>query len=98
MLEVNHDLKMLARSRYPGYLKKRIAGENGHLSNAAAGEALAKTASGKEQKVLLAHLSDENNDRCVALETVREVLSRKAIDSFKVRVAGRLAVSPVIIV
>ncbi len=98
MLEANHDFKMLARSRYPGYLKKRIAGEQGHLSNVAAGEVLAKTASGKEQKVLLAHLSDENNDRRVALETVREVLSKKAIDSFKVRIAGRLAVSPAIIV
>ena len=98
MLEANHDFKMVARSRYPGYLKKRIAGERGHLSNVAAGEVLARTASGKEQKVLLAHLSDENNDRRVALETVREVLSKKAIDSFKVRIAGRLAVSPAIIV
>ena len=98
MLEANHDFEMLARGRYPGYLKKRIAGERGHLSNTAAGEILAKTASGKEQKVLLAHLSDENNNRRAALETVREVLSRKAIDSFKVRVAGRLAVSPTIIV
>ncbi len=98
MLEANHDFKMLARSRYPAFLKKRISGEHGHLSNVAAGEILAMTASGKEQKVLLAHLSEENNDGHLALETIGEILSRKAVDSLKVRVAGRLAVSPAIIV
>src|SRR3972149_6366212 len=57
VLESNHDFKMLARGRYPRPLKARIAGDRGHLSNIVAGRTLARLAPGREQKDLLAPLS-----------------------------------------
>jgi phosphoribosyl 1,2-cyclic phosphodiesterase len=98
MLEANHDLEMLARSRYPRFVKTRIAGECGHLSNIAAGNILATTASGRAQKVLLAHLSKESNEPEIALSTVRDILVGKAVDSLSLMVAGRLDPSPVLVV
>lgn len=98
MLESNHDLNMLARSRYPRYLKARISGARGHLSNLTAARVLAEMATGREQKILLAHLSQENNEPRVALETIREVLAREAVDSLKLSVAGRLKVGPALVV
>ena len=42
LLESNHDPQLLAASNYPDFLKRRIAGHLGHLSNEAAGQ-LART-------------------------------------------------------
>ncbi len=97
VLEANHDPGMLARSRYPRYLKKRIAGRQGHLSNAAAADVLVETASGARQQVLLAHLSEENNDARVALGAVQDTLARAAVDSLEVHIAPRLTLSPIIV-
>lgn len=96
VLESNHDFKMLANGRYPRHLKARIAGDRGHLSNSVAGQALARLASGREQKVLLAHLSEDNNHPDIALKTVSEILTGAAIDSIKLDVAGRLVPSAVV--
>jgi len=96
VLESNHDFGMLSRGRYPGRLKARIAGDRGHLANATAGRTLARLASGAEQKVLLAHLSRENNSPEIALRTVGDILARENIDSIKLSVAGRLAPSLVV--
>jgi len=77
ILEANHDAKMLRQGPYPFYLKKRIASVVGHLSNQMSGEALAEFISSKTHKVLLAHLSAENNHPSLALETVKEVLKEQ---------------------
>jgi phosphoribosyl 1,2-cyclic phosphodiesterase len=74
VLEANHDLDMLRTGKYPYYLKKRISGVDGHLSNEDAGKALAKIFSDKIKKVVLAHLSQENNTREKALDTVSGAL------------------------
>lgn len=96
VLESNHDFGMLSRGRYPGRLKARIAGERGHLSNVAAGRALARLATGREQKVLLAHLSNDNNRPGIALKTVGDILAQENIESLKISVAPRLALSQVL--
>ena len=70
VLEANHDLDMLRTGSYPVFLKKRIAGVDGHLSNEDAGKALAKVFGKRTKKVILAHLSQENNTRERALSTV----------------------------
>ena len=44
VLESNHDPDLLARSAYPDFLKRRVAGQHGHLSNAQAAAALAPAA------------------------------------------------------
>lgn len=90
VLEANHDLKLLHSGPYPLALKRRIASHLGHLSNKMAGFALAAAASGKEQKVLLAHLSQENNHPDLALKTVKTILNQFAIDSLKLAIAPRL--------
>lgn len=66
--EANHDPAMLMDGPYPYYLKQRILGHHGHLSNAACGE-LCRGAGAKT--VVLAHLSAENNRPSLALEAVR---------------------------
>ncbi|MCI6173576.1 MAG: MBL fold metallo-hydrolase, partial [Clostridiales bacterium] len=42
LLESNHDVHMLEAGRYPYYLKRRILGERGHLSNETAGRLLSR--------------------------------------------------------
>jgi phosphoribosyl 1,2-cyclic phosphodiesterase len=66
VLECNHDLQMLAMSRYPASLKARIGGRFGHLSNATAAEILVRCTSARLQHVVAAHLSRENNSPALA--------------------------------
>ena len=76
VLEANHDRKMLWEGSYPQFLKERIAGGRGHLSNEQAASALAAMAGGRLKKVVLAHLSVENNRPQVAVEAVTRELRR----------------------
>lgn len=80
VLESNHDEEMLDRGPYPYYLKKRIKGNKGHLSNAAAGNALLQLLTGRFQQVLLGHLSAENNTPQRALETVNAILHAGGVE------------------
>lgn len=75
VLESNHDVEMLRAGPYPYPLKKRILGEQGHLSNAAAAEYAVKTVRAGTRAILLAHLSDENNTPELALLTVGQALA-----------------------
>jgi phosphoribosyl 1,2-cyclic phosphodiesterase len=61
VLECNHDERMLADGRYPGWLKARIAGPFGHLANAAAAGLLAALDRSRLRHVVAAHLSEANN-------------------------------------
>ncbi|MGN0505789.1 MAG: MBL fold metallo-hydrolase, partial [Lachnospiraceae bacterium] len=76
-LEANHDVNMLMVGTYPYYLKQRILGEHGHLSNDAAAELICKLYHKNLQHILLAHLSKENNYPELAYETVRAELLMK---------------------
>ena len=60
---------------YPYHLKERISGPYGHLSNETAGYLLAEMKK-VPQCVFLAHLSEENNRPLLALNTVKDVLTR----------------------
>lgn len=61
VLECNHDADMLARGRYPPPLKRRIAGDYGHLDNHAAAALLRALGGAGLRHVVAAHLSAENN-------------------------------------
>lgn len=92
LLEANHDLDMLRNGSYPWPLKKRILGENGHLSNIAAGDTLSDIITGKLKYVFLGHLSKENNEPHLAYETVSEILEKNKIKVgtyFKLDMASR---------
>ncbi|MCH5273373.1 MAG: MBL fold metallo-hydrolase [Lachnospiraceae bacterium] len=70
-LEANHDVNMLMVGTYPYYLKQRILGEKGHLSNDDAAKLLCAVLHPQLKHVILAHLSKENNLPELAYETVR---------------------------
>lgn len=71
LLEANHDIHMLQAGKYPYPLKRRILGERGHLSNETAGQLLGKVLHDGMKKIILGHLSKENNYAELAYETVR---------------------------
>ncbi|MBO4802319.1 MAG: MBL fold metallo-hydrolase [Bacteroidaceae bacterium] len=74
VLESNHDQEMLMSGPYPAYLKGRIAGPTGHLSNREAAELLANSSSPALRHVWLCHLSEENNHPELARKTVDSIL------------------------
>ncbi len=60
-LEANYDDEMLEKGNYPYYLKKRISGNHGHLSNAQALDLFLTYRSSFLSHLLLSHLSKDNN-------------------------------------
>jgi len=75
VVEANYDDEMLKFGSYPAYLKKRIRGKYGHLENKQLAEGLIEWMTEKTQRVVLAHLSEENNTPEIALSTVLRILS-----------------------
>ncbi|MCX5888804.1 MAG: MBL fold metallo-hydrolase [Deltaproteobacteria bacterium] len=86
-LETNHDPEMLKNGPYPAFLKKWIAGDNGHLSNVAAGHCVLEHASQKLTNIVLSHLSSTNNTPDLALATFRSIIARRSSFSPKVHVS-----------
>lgn len=71
-LEANYEPDLLEHGPYPYYLKERIRGERGHLSNSDSAEAgLLLLRSGTE-RIVLSHLSRENNYPAMAELVVRQ--------------------------
>jgi phosphoribosyl 1,2-cyclic phosphodiesterase len=100
LLEANHDINMLQVGSYPYYLKQRILGDKGHLSNELSGRLLGKLISEKLKAVMLGHLSKENNYEELAYETVRLEISMGDTSykpgDFPIMVAKRDSVSELI--
>ena len=76
VIESNHDGEMLRNGPYPAALKRRIAGNHGHLSNRAAAIAATRCAHRGLAHVVLAHLSEVNNTPGAATETMTRALGR----------------------
>ena len=74
LIEANHDETMLRTGRYPPYLKKRILSDHGHLSNDCCGLLAAWLAQRGTKQIVLGHLSQENNTREKAYQTVKAAL------------------------
>lgn len=70
-LESNHDKSMLMVGVYPFYLKQRVAGEHGHLSNDQCAELIKAVYNENLKTVLLGHISRENNLYDLAYESMR---------------------------
>lgn len=70
LIEANHDVNMLMVGKYPYYLKQRILGDRGHLSNDTSADLISKLLHPGLQYIALAHLSKENNYEELAYETV----------------------------
>lgn len=87
VMEANHDVEMLMNGSYPKWLKSRILSDHGHLSNNSAGFYLSKLIGPHTKKVILAHLSKENNTKEEALRTVKKTLKEYEIDFNSLEVA-----------
>jgi phosphoribosyl 1,2-cyclic phosphodiesterase len=74
VVEFNHDPGMLEAGRYPAFLKARVRGRKGHLSNAQGAEFLAKVNHPGLKCVVLGHLSKNNNRPDLALAAARAAL------------------------
>ena len=79
VLEANYDEQMLHTGKYPAYLKRRIAGPTGHMSNSDTANFLAENFSPHLHYIWLCHLSKDNNSPELAYETVAKKLDEKGI-------------------
>lgn len=80
VLESNYDPDLLRMGPYPYQLQMRIRGPQGHLSNNDAAEFAVKMAASGTRRILLAHLSRENNTPQLAWETVNRALRHAGAD------------------
>lgn len=80
IFESNHDIEMLMHGRYPAWLKARVRSDEGHLSNQQSSFYLSKFIGDKTKKVVLAHISKENNTPELAVQTLKESLVSNGIN------------------
>ena len=74
IFESNHDIEMLMNNpNYPYQIKQRILGDKGHLSNVQCKEYLNKIIGDKTKHIILAHLSEQNNDYSIALDNLKDI-------------------------
>ena len=83
VLESNHDLDMLKVGPYPWVVKQRVLSRTGHLSNHAVSEYLADPDGfdGRARVLVLAHLSQENNNPDLARLSAEEALARRPAEA-----------------
>lgn len=77
VFESNHDLEMLKVGPYPWYIKQRVMGRHGHLSNTATAEFIGGEFDGAAQVLVLAHLSENNNHPEIARMSAEEALNAR---------------------
>ena len=78
IFESNHDIEMLMNNpNYPYQIKQRILGDKGHLSNNQCKEYLNKIIGDKTKYIVLAHLSEQNNDPSLALNNLNDIKNIK---------------------
>ena len=91
VLESNHDIEMLKTGPYPYPLKRRILSDKGHLSNEACSAELSELVKGGTLRLMLGHLSEQNNTPEVALRTAVAELERAGL---KYKVDYTLDIAP----
>ncbi len=74
LLESNHDTEMLKFGNYPYSLKCRILGKTGHLSNNTSAMMAKKMLENGAERIMLGHLSDENNTPEIAYKTTENAI------------------------
>ncbi len=77
LLESNHDVAMLQKGSYPPHLKTRILSEKGHLSNISCSAELSKLIDSGLTRIILGHLSRENNKPEIARSSAIAALMDK---------------------
>ncbi len=90
-LESNYDPFMLENGPYPLHLQERIRGAAGHISNEESAR-LIRESGARLEWVALAHLSEENNEPGLALQTCRRIVGPR----LPLHVATRYDVGPLL--
>ena len=85
IIEANHDEYLLSGARRPWVLKQRIAGRQGHLSNAHAAQMIAEIASPSLRQVFLCHISQDCNRPELALKEVKNAIAKRGIKDIRVK-------------
>lgn len=88
-IESNHDLQLLRSGKYPQFLKDWIAGDTGHLSNKQSALAVLEHARKKLSKIVLSHLSSNNNTPSDALGTYKDLMKHREDISPEISVSTR---------
>lgn len=97
LLESNYEPEILKYAKYPYYLKRRISGPNGHLSNQEASDTIIKLLSTGVNNIMLGHLSKETNFPELAYKTVMdEIINNKINNNLTLNVASRIKPSDII--
>ncbi|MBC2346753.1 MBL fold metallo-hydrolase [Listeria welshimeri] len=87
LFESNHDVEMLRMGRYPWNIKRRILGDEGHVSNEDAAIAMSEVITDQTKRIYLGHLSKDNNMKELARMSVTQTLISEGID-----VGGKLEI------
>lgn len=102
ILEANHDEKMvIASTKYPPILKRRILSDHGHLSNISSAKVVAELAQHNVHQILFAHLSEENNTPALCYSTICDYLSSVGIVpnlNIKLDIAKPNGVGPIFVI
>jgi len=98
LIESNHDVNMLKSGRYPYFLKRRILSDHGHFSNEQAADLVEAAALSGATKIMLMHLSEENNLPELAFSVINDKLKQNKLSEKDVGVfvAGQHCVSKII--
>ena len=95
VIETNHDEKLLQNDTHrPWPVKQRIQSRHGHLSNNAAATVIEELLPGKIDRVMLGHLSRDCNAPTLALQTVRNSLSKSGKIEIELFCATQSEISP----
>lgn len=78
LLECNHDAELLASSAYPNFLKQRVGGRLGHLSNQDAADIARALCHPGLQHLVAAHLSQQNNQPDLARQALSQAVGCEA--------------------
>jgi len=95
ILEANYDAAMLKYGDYPPFLKERIASDFGHLDNRVSAKFAAFLARSGTERILLAHLSRENNTPAAAFNAVNTYLQEAELP-LSLAVASRSEITELI--
>lgn len=80
LIESNYDDEMLLNGNYPYHLKKRILSDTGHLSNKDCARYLKKVIGENTKCIGLLHLSEENNNPKIVLDTINSMLKQQKLE------------------
>lgn len=96
IIESNHDMEMLKNGPYPWFLKQRLIGQQGHLSNESMGELVEEIIHDATRYLILAHLSRVNNSPELARREAFKAAAQAGARQLKIIVSSQNEISELI--